>query len=57
MIIKTESGNLVGRRSDRGMMLLQIESGIEYAEAVDPIGAEWTYLETTKPIPKNEPLE
>ena len=40
--------------SDIGMMILQNETGIEYAEAIDVEGAQYTYIETDNPI---EPIE
>ena len=36
--------------SDAGMMILQNETGVEYAEAVDVTDAPYTYTETETPI-------
>lgn len=49
---KTRADGIVLNRtySDRGMMILQNETGIEYSEAVDIEGAPYTYTETWKPI-------
>lgn len=56
---KTRSDGVVLNRtySDRGMMMLQNETGIEYGEAIDVEGAPYTYTETDKPIPDNEAEE
>ena len=40
--------------SDAGMMILQNETGAEYAEAIDVEGAPYTYTETATPIPTPE---
>lgn len=49
---KTRSDGVVLNRtySDKGMMILQNETGIEYSEAIDIEGAPYTYTETDKPI-------
>ena len=44
------NGELVRHYSDTGMMLLQVETGIEYEEAVDVVPCRYTYEETDKPI-------
>ena len=36
--------------SDAGMIILQNETGVEYAEAIDVDGAPYTYAETETPI-------
>lgn len=36
--------------SDAGMMIRQIETGVEYAEAIDVEGASYTYTETETQI-------
>ena len=36
--------------SDRGMMILQEQTGIEYEEAIDLVSSEYTYAETEHPI-------
>ena len=46
--------NLYRTYSDNGMMILQNETGVEYAEAIDIEGAPYTYTETDKPIEINE---
>lgn len=48
--------NLYRTYSDSGMMILQNETGVEYAEAIDVEGAPYTYSETEKPI-ESEPEE
>lgn len=49
---RTRSDGVVLNRtySDKGMMILQNETGIEYGEAIDIEGAPYTYTETDKPI-------
>lgn len=41
---------LVKHYSDKGMTLLQVETGVEYDEAVDVIPCRYTYEETNKKI-------
>ena len=36
--------------SDAGMIILQNETGVDYAEAIDVEGAPYTYTETETPI-------
>ena len=36
--------------SDKGMMILQNETGVTYAEAIDVENAPYTYSETDEPI-------
>lgn len=43
-------GTLVRYYSDAGMMLLQEETGIKYAEAIDPADINRVYIETDEPI-------
>lgn len=45
-----KNGELVRHYSDEGMMILQVETGIEYEEAVDVLPCRYTYEETDKPI-------
>ncbi len=37
--------------SDAGMMILQIETGVEYREAIDLYPCKYTYEETNTPVP------
>ena len=46
--------NLYRTYSDSGMMIVQNETGVEYAEAIDVEGAPYTYAETNKPIDTDE---
>ena len=58
-MIQTEllkDGTLIRHYSDAGMMLKQVETGIEYSEAVDVVPCRYTYEETDKPI-EEPPLE
>ena len=59
MAIQTEyvtQGNrtLIKHKSDAGKFLVQIETGVEYAEAVDVIPCPYTYEESEREIPKIE---
>ena len=40
--------------SNKGMMILQNETGTKYAEAIDVENAPYTYTETDEPIPTEE---
>ena len=42
--------NLYRTYSDEGLYVLQNETGVEYAEAIDVEGAPFTYTETNKSI-------
>lgn len=56
-MIKTEllkDGTLIRHYSNREMKLLQVETGIEYDEAIDIVPCQYTYEETDKPIEKEE---
>ena len=43
-------GTLIRHYSDTGIMILQVETGIEYEEAVDVVPCRYTYEETSRPI-------
>ena len=52
-MIKTEflnDGTLIKHYSDAGFMLLQVETGIKYAEPIDLVPCRYTYAETDEPI-------
>ena len=49
--------NLYRTYSDEGKMLLQNETGIEYAEAIDVEAAPYTYSETDKLVEEPEVSE
>ena len=46
--------NLVRRYSDRGMLLLQEDTGMLYGEAVDLVTSPHTYQETDTPVGGDE---
>ena len=46
--------NLVKHYSDKGVYILQNETGAAYGEAVDIIPCEYTYTETDKPVEHEE---
>jgi len=51
MIVEEPYGDdLVRHYSDRGMMMLQVETGIKYAEAIDVVPCRYTYEETDEPV-------
>lgn len=41
--------------SDSGMMIRQVETGTQYAEAIDVEGAGYTYEETDTPVEVDPP--
>lgn len=45
---------LIKHYSDKGLYILQNETGIEYGEAVDVVPCRYTYTETNIPIEKDE---
>lgn len=52
-MIKTEflnDGTLIKHYSDKGVMLLQVETGIKYADPVDVYPCGYTYEETDEPV-------
>ena len=56
-MIQTEllkSGALICHYSDKGMKLLQVETGIMYDEAIDIVPCRYTYVETDKRVEKEE---
>ncbi len=52
-MIQTEllnNGTLIKHYSDAGMLLLQVETGAKYGEAVDIVPCPYTYEETNEPV-------
>lgn len=52
-MIKTEflnDGTLIKHYSDKGVMLLQVETGIKYSDPVDVVPCRYTYEETDELI-------
>lgn len=47
-------GALVKHYSDAGMLMLQVETGFKYSEAVDLVPCKYTYVETEEPIETDE---
>ena len=43
-------GTLIRRYSDKGVMLLQNETGEKYSDPVDIVPCRYTYSETDEPI-------
>lgn len=55
MVIKEVlNEHLVKHYSDRGVKLLQVETGVVYDEAIDVVPCKYTYKETDKPIETEE---
>lgn len=53
MVIEEKiSDSLIRHYSDSGMMIKQVETGIEYSEAIDVQPCAYTYEETGNPIPE-----
>lgn len=50
--IEINGRTLIKHESDAGKIILQVETGREYASAVDVIPCKYTYEETDKDIPK-----
>lgn len=46
--------NLYRTYSDKNLIILQVETGYEYDEAIDVENAPYTYIETAKPIEEVE---
>lgn len=56
-MIKTEylnDGTLIKHYSDKGVMLLQVETGAKYSDPVDVVPCRYTYEETDEPINTDE---
>ena len=52
--INVNGRQLIRHASDRGKIILQVETGREYVSAVDVIPCKYTYEETDKDIPERE---
>lgn len=50
-------GTLIKHYSDANMLMLQVETEIKYAEAIDIVPCKYTYIETDKPIKDTEEEE
>lgn len=47
---RSDGVNLYRTYSDIGMMIRQVETGLEYSEAIDVESSRYTYVETSRPI-------
>ena len=59
-MIQTEllnDGTLIRHYSDAGMILLQNETGMKYADPIDVVPCPYTYTETDEPIEQEETVE
>lgn len=52
--IKVGERTLIKHKSDNNKFIRQVETGKEYASAVDVIPCRYTYEETDKEIPERE---
>ena len=48
------NGTLIKHYSDKGVMLLQVETGVKYSDPIDVVPCRYTYEETDIPIEKLE---
>lgn len=59
-MIQTEylnDGTLIKHYSDKGVMLLQVETGAKYADPIDVVPCRYTYEETEELIEVEEAIE
>lgn len=49
-------GTLIKHYSDKGVMLLQVETGEKYSDPVDVVPCRYTYEETEEPIEVEEEI-
>lgn len=54
IVVEKLNERLVRHSSDNNKYILQVETGIEYVEAVDVIPCRFTYKETDREIPKKK---
>lgn len=50
-------GTLIKHYSDKGVMLLQVETGVKYSDPIDIVPCRYTYEETEEPIEVEEEIE
>lgn len=58
-MIQTEylnDGTLIKHYSDKGVMLLQVETGAKYADPIDVVPCRYTYEETEELIEVEEEI-
>lgn len=51
------NGTLVKHYSDKGMLMLQVETGAKYGEAIDVVPCRYTYEETDEPGESSEEVD
>ena len=49
---RTDGVNLYRTYSDEGRMLIQVETGVKYNEAIDVENAPYTYIESDEEFPE-----
>ena len=49
-------GKLIKHYSDKGVLLLQVETGIKYSDPIDAVPCAYTYEETDEPIEIEEEI-
>ncbi len=47
------NGTLIKHYSDKGVMLLQVETGVKYSDPIDVVPCRYTYEETEEEIENN----
>jgi hypothetical protein len=52
--IRKDGVQLIRTYSDKNKMIIQLETGIEYSEAIDVYPVMYTYIEIDKDIPVEE---
>lgn len=55
--LSDDGWELVKTRSDAGLKIRQVETGIVYDDAVDVMPCRYSYEETDEPIPTPEPMD
>lgn len=50
---KLKNGTIIYKTwSDANMMIIQVPTGVKYADALDPENTKYTYVESDEPIPE-----
>ena len=50
-------GTLIKHYSDKGFLLLQVETGAKYAEPIDVVPCAYTYTETNELVEEPEEMD
>lgn len=57
LLTRSDGVNLYRTYSDQNKIILQVETGCEYSEAIDVEFAPYTYVETDKDIESEEEVD